>query len=82
MSIQPEEFTRGPVMVPKDQKVVAIICRDEQGVWQSVPSVETKEGEEVLFLPTARGLVAVLGEICDKDQPTISRLLEGIEMDG
>src|SRR5688572_27813808 len=54
VALIPKPFVRRAV-VPNSQNVVAIVCRDEQGVWRRVPSTKTKEGDEFRFLPTARG---------------------------
>ncbi len=69
-------------MQPENKKVVAIICRDQDGTWKRVQSVETKKGEKVVLLSTERGLVAVLGELSDEDHQEISRLIENEVLSG
>ena len=80
VALIPKPFVRRAV-VPNSQNVVAIVCRDEQGVWRRVPSTKTKEGDELRLLPTARGIVAVLGTIRDEDHSAILRLIEGFEVE-
>ena len=63
-------------MVREEPKIIGIICRDGSGAWQRVSSVESKKGDDVLLLPTEKGLVAVMGEVCDDDNPTISNIVE------
>ncbi len=65
-------------MLPKDKKIIAIIRRDQNGSWRRVQSVATNKGDNVILLPTEKGLIAVLGEPSDEEYQEISRLIEGI----
>ena len=66
-------------MVPENQTIIAILCRDEHGEWARVSSIETRQGDEAILVPTQKGLVAAVGEVREEDHPAISRDLEAIE---
>jgi hypothetical protein len=65
-------------MYAADERLIAILRRDVNGIWQTVPSAETKEGEGIIIHPTEKGLVAILGEPSDEEYREISIILDRI----
>jgi hypothetical protein len=63
-------------MIIKEPTVIAIICRHPSGKWHKVSSIEAKQGDDFLLLPSAKGIVAVLGKVNDGDLADILKVVE------
>jgi len=59
-----------------NQKVIAIVRLTSQGDFEQLKQCDLPMGEQIMVVPTAKGVVIVIGDLNDEDLSRLEDLLE------
>lgn len=66
------------MVVPSSSEIIAIIRRDPQGLLERCEKANVDGDECITLVPVSGGFVAVIGALCENDQPALETLLSSL----
>lgn len=70
---------KGDVRKMENNKIAAVLNRNQNGVFEKVRSAHVTKGEPLTMFTTKRGIVIVIGEVGIQDEEKVNTFLSEFE---